>query len=280
VVKRRVVVRSFTSMARHHLSQLGEGASFGEQLPRAEDETATLVDIEDPLRGPVFGDMVHKVFENIDFAEVGRAGSAAELCLPGAHARKCLDQAIQPDLGQLRTRTPFDQLMEAARRQIALLVWQTLKTPLAALGGPLCDVRDGDRLHEVEFLFPERPGEPVPANKHFEEGFVTGYMDLLLRRDERYFLLDWKTNLLPGYTREQIDRNMAESDYHRQYRLYLNAARRWLERRLGPSFDWAKGFGGVYYLYVRGMNGRDESTGVFFHCPTDRDLDLTLALRE
>ena len=37
-------------------------------------------------------------------------------------------------------------------------------------------------------------------------------------------------------------------------------------------------FGGVYYLYVRGLNGRDESTGVYFHRPTEQDLDLRYVL--
>ena len=43
--------------------------------------------------------------------------------------------------------------------------------------------------------------------------------------------------------------------------------------------SFLKQFGGVYYLYVRGLNGRDESTGVFFHRPTEQDLDLSFVLK-
>ncbi len=279
LANRRIVVRSFSSMARHHLSQVGEGASFGEQAPPAEDEAAAPVDGDDPLRGPVFGDMVHNVVESIDFAEVARAAGPDDLCRPGTHARKCLDKMIHADIAELRTRVPLDQLEEAARRQIAQLVWHTLRTPLRELGGPLCDILPRDRLHEVEFLFPERSGAPVKADQRREEGFVTGFMDLLLRKGDRFFLLDWKTNLLPGYTREHLERSMAESDYHRQYRLYLHAARRWLERMHGAKFSFEKKLGGVYYLYVRGMNGRDETTGVFFQQPTEKDLDLTAMMK-
>jgi exodeoxyribonuclease V beta subunit len=67
---------------------------------------------------------------------------------------------------------------------------------------------------------------------------------------------------------------MADSDYHRQYRLYLHAIERWLRRMHGKVFDFEKCFGGVYYLYLRGMNGRDETTGVYFHAPTKKDLVL------
>ena len=57
---------------------------------------------------------------------------------------------------------------------------------------------------------------------------------------------------------------MAESDYHRQYRLYLHAARRWFERVQGPTFAFLEKFGGVYYLYVRpGMNGREMKRPAF-----------------
>jgi hypothetical protein len=53
---------------------------------------------------------------------------------------------------------------------------------------------------------------------------------------------------------------MTESDYHRQYELYLRALDRWLKRLPGKP----PAIGGVYYLFVRGMNGIDDTHGVFF----------------
>ena len=106
-----------------------------------------------------------------------------------------------------------------------------------------------------------------------------GFMDLVLRRAGRYYLLDWKTNDLHGdYSSNALKRQMQESDYERQYRLYAVGLRRWLAKRL-PAFDFDRHFGGVYYLFVRGMNGRDESAGVFFYKPTLAELDLPSILR-
>lgn len=263
VGRRRIVTRSFSSMAKHHLSDIGAGSSFGEQTPRPEDETAVPGEQDDPLRGPVFGDMVHKVLEGIDFAEVGRAASPAALCQVGTHARKLLDEHIRDNIALLRSRTPLDSLQDACRQRIATYVWQALTTPLGAIGVPLCKIPREDRRAEIEFLYPEH------NDARLEERFVTGFMDLLFRAGGKYYLLDWKTNLLPAYTRTHLEQSMNDSDYHRQYRLYLQAIRRWLGSR--GEFD------GVYYLYVRGMNGRDESAGVFFHRPVAADLDLTLA---
>src|SRR5205085_11710913 len=129
-------------------------------------------------------------------------------------------------------------------------------------------------IHELEFQFPESPGE----RSWREEGFVTGFMDLVFRRAGRYFLVDFKTNLLPGYTPEHLARCMDEADYHRQYRLYLHALERWLARVHGKGFAFLKHFGGVYYLFVRGLNGQDESGGVFYHRPTKDDLELERAM--
>ena len=60
---------------------------------------------------------------------------------------------------------------------------------MTEVGGPLWGIPPQDRRHEVEFLFPERPNEAETAA---EEGFVTGYMDLLFRKNDKYYLVDWK----------------------------------------------------------------------------------------
>ncbi len=272
--KRRIVVRSFSSMTRHHLSQVGEGESFGAALPRGDEDAAPLAERDDPLRGPVFGDMVHNVLERIDFAEVARTEQPDELIVAGARARTLMDAEIRANVGKLRTRTPREKLEDACRTQIAALVWHSLRTPLACVGSPLCAIPTRDRLHEIEFQYPEHAGAAVASDVRAEDGFITGFMDLLFRARERYYLVDFKTNLLAAYGPAQIERSMDESDYHRQYQLYLQAVLRWLRRVHGPQFAFEKHFGGVYYLYVRGMNGRDETTGVFFHAPTKQDLDL------
>jgi exodeoxyribonuclease V beta subunit len=264
-------------VAKHHLSQVGSGSSFGARAlgeSPAEDEVETPLDREDPLRGPVFGEMVHRVLEEIDFAEVKRAACPDDLTQPGSHARRLIDMKMSAGIPLLKTRTPIDLLDKACRQQIAGLVWHALRTPLSELGGPLCEIEQSNRLAEIEFTFPEHPGAAVPADQCAEDGFVTGFMDLLIRKGDKYFLVDWKTNLLPGYDYDQLERSMTDADYHRQYRLYVHAIRRWLHRITGSEFSYGTHFGGVYYLYVRGLNGRDESAGVYFHRPSEAELNL------
>jgi exodeoxyribonuclease V beta subunit len=270
---RRIVVRSFSSMSRHHVAQVGQGPSYGQRMRIARDESAGALEPEDPLRGPVFGDIVHKVLESIDFAEVGQCTQPAELLLDSAPARRLIDQEVRANIANLRGKGR-DELEPIARAQIAQLVWTALHTPLAEAGVPLVQVPRADRIHELEFQLPERPGE-----SRREEAFVMGYMDLVFRRGGRYFLVDFKTNLLAGYSPEHLARCMDDADYHRQYRIYLHALYRWLTRVHGPAVPCLERLGGVYYLFVRGLTGRDESAGVFFHRPTAEDIDLVRALQ-
>jgi exodeoxyribonuclease V beta subunit len=53
--------------------------------------------------------------------------------------------------------------------------------------------------------------------------------------------------------------------YDLQYMLYSIALHRFLQNRL-PDYNYEMHFGGVYYLYLRGMR-IESKTGVFFTVP-------------
>ena len=58
---------------------------------------------------------------------------------------------------------------------------------------------------------------------------------------------------------------MAESHYYLQYHLYTLAVDRFLSR-VEPGYDYERDFGGVLYLFVKGMKP-GHATGVFFEKP-------------
>jgi exodeoxyribonuclease V beta subunit len=269
--KRQLVVRSFSSLHR-----AAPRIHFAEETARAEDEGPDLP--EDPFRGTVFGEIVHEALERIDFAAVGAAADCSVLLEQGTPLRAALDAPIARHLPKMRSRVPLEQFRDACLAKVADLVWRALRTPLVPLGCPLSDVPRSQRIHELEFLFPQRLGETAPAEVRLEEGFLTGFMDLVFRKDGFYYLLDWKTNFLDAYDEPGVARAMEAGDYERQYRLYLHALGRWLGRRHGPDFDFLKRFGGVYYLFLRGMTGTEGRAGIFFHRPAAEDLNLSLVL--
>ncbi len=94
-------------------------------------------------------------------------------------------------------------------------------------------------------------------------GYLTGSVDVVLRVDARYLVVDYKTNWLgppdialtaANYRPEALVAAMQHSSYPLQALLYAVVLHRFLRWRL-PGYDPAQHFGGVLYLYVRGMCG-------------------------
>ncbi len=101
------------------------------------------------------------------------------------------------------------------------------------------------------------------------KGMMNGFIDCFFEFEGRYFILDWKSNYLGNtlehYQNENLIQAMNESNYHLQYLIYTLAIHRYLEKYI-PNYDYETHFGGVLYLFVRGIR-EDQSTGIFFTKP-------------
>ena len=61
---------------------------------------------------------------------------------------------------------------------------------------------------------------------------------------------------------------MAHSEYDLQALIYTLALHRWLRFRLGDAYDYARDFGGVRYLFCRGLDaGNDDARGIHAWTP-------------
>jgi exodeoxyribonuclease V beta subunit len=92
-------------------------------------------------------------------------------------------------------------------------------------------------------------------------GYLSGSIDAVLRLpDQRYLVVDYKTNYLGDNAADYGPARMAEamlhSDYPLQALLYTVVLHRFLRWRV-PGYDPALHLGGVLYLFVRGMCGAD-----------------------
>jgi len=95
------------------------------------------------------------------------------------------------------------------------------------------------------------------------EGLMTGLIDLTYHHDGRWYVLDYKSNRLPGYDDAALAQAMAHSEYDLQALIYTVALHRWLRFRLGDAYDYERDFGGVRYLFCRGLDaGREASPGI------------------
>ena len=80
------------------------------------------------------------------------------------------------------------------------------------------------------------------------------------------------------YNLERMEKAMTGSNYHLQYMIYTVAAVCWLKTRI-PDFDYEKHFGGVIYLFLRGIR-QGLDTGIYTSRPQQKTIeDLDMALR-
>ncbi|MEZ4233653.1 MAG: exodeoxyribonuclease V subunit beta [Polyangiaceae bacterium] len=109
-------------------------------------------------------------------------------------------------------------------------------------------------------------------------GFLKGYVDLIFRSPNptsdgtrRFYLVDYKTNFLGDspafYNGRRLQEAMSHGHYYLQYHLYTLALHRYLASRM-PGYRYEKDFGGVLYLFLRGMAPElGNASGVFFEKP-------------
>jgi exodeoxyribonuclease V beta subunit len=108
---------------------------------------------------------------------------------------------------------------------------------------------------------------------------------MVFRHEGRYYLVDWKSNWLgnnpANYEPGALDAVMRHSYYFLQYHLYTVATDLFLRRRV-PGYEYDRHFGGVFYIFLRGVDPARPGHGVFHDRPSAalvRDLRETLTGR-
>ncbi len=112
---------------------------------------------------------------------------------------------------------------------------------------------------------------PVALSPDRLQGLMKGYIDLIFRSGEQYYILDYKSNYLGpdfySYTPDRLQEAMQEHRYDLQYLIYTVALHRYLKVRLA-RYDYDRHFGGVYYLFLRGLHpDRGPASGVWYTRP-------------
>ncbi|KZS56799.1 exodeoxyribonuclease V subunit beta [Mycobacterium ostraviense] len=229
--------------------------------------------------GAAFGSLVHAVLETADPQAVDLAGELEE---------------------QLRRHAPWWPVdADAAELATALVPMHDSPLGPLAGDLTLRDIGVRDRLRELDFEIPLaggdlRAGAPRVSRVSLSDvgellrvhltrsdpfwsyadrltspglgdqslrGYLSGSIDVVLRLpQQRYLVVDYKTNQLGGtaadYGFARLTEAMLHSDYPLQALLYVVVLHRFLRWRQ-PGYDPRRHLGGVLYLFVRGMCGVD-----------------------
>lgn len=233
----------------------------GEDLQEDDSET-TLTPHHFP-RGAVPGTFLHELFESLDF--------------PQPPTAEKLEQHLQQNGYPLHWQPMLSDWIA-----------RVVSTPLNAQGIKLAEVQTSDCLVEMGFYLPidglltadaldsvirqDALSSNAPSLEFRQvQGMLKGFIDLVFRWQGKYYLLDYKSNWLgdsrEAYTPEAMKQAMIDHRYDLQYQLYSLALHRYLKHRLA-DYDYDHHFGGVFYLFLRGLDGSSPDNGVFHTRPT------------
>ncbi|WP_118842800.1 exodeoxyribonuclease V subunit beta [Haemophilus haemolyticus] len=255
----------FTESARKKHAVFDDAKDYDSQNS-IEMSTALLNESESSIldlpRGKQVGTALHRHFENCYFSDLANTEEIDKL-----------RQSLQLD-------ETFTEPLQNWLQQIS-------HTPLSnEIGIALADLANKDCIKEMPFYLAIRehfdveafnralkahhhlPSEPL----QFEQiqGMVRGSIDLVFRHNGKYYLVDYKSNFLGStladYNQEALKKEMLHSHYDWQYLIYTLALHRYLQSVV-PHYDYARDFGGVFYLFLRGMNGEPQSC-VFYDRPS------------
>jgi len=220
-------------------------------------------------KGTQAGDFLHDIFEKIDFSDTA---------------------TWEPVVRQMIRRYQILTDDEAFLSQCMQLIDTVVNTSLDTGSGllQLKQIGNDQRLSEFEFdiplsrfstaAIPDVVDGDIPLGKRdipSITGILNGKIDLAFQHDGKFYILDWKSNYLGNHTgaydKTHLCHAMQENHYYLQYYVYGLAFRRYLLHRI-PSFDFDTQFGGVFYLFFRGMR-TDAQTGVYFHKPSPSVLE-------
>ena len=238
----------------------------------ATDVAAKPADTETEIATGIFvlpagartGDCLHQILEQFDFANDDKA-------LATALAKQQLEAF---------------GLAEARHVEAVAAMLERLRHAPLALDDPaftLAHIRPAQRLSEMEFHFPvgQLDGESlanlIRDQKNSSpkalpaEGFLKGFIDLIFEFDGRFYIVDWKSNSLghrvEDYNVAAMQREITERGYDLQYHLYTVALDKFLRTRLA-GYDYEKHFGGVRYIFLRGVTPEKPELGIFHARPT------------
>ncbi|QJR82337.1 exodeoxyribonuclease V subunit beta [Alteromonas pelagimontana] len=226
-------------------------------------------------KGAGAGNLLHDLLEVVNFNSADWASSASEV---------------------------ISRFHLAADKHDALFNWlnEVLAMPLhLPHSSPVClkDLAETSILREAKFYFPvknarwqgisqvlmahrqsfsqEQLLSPPSLDRQSLEGMMHGFIDLIFEHEGKFFVADYKSTYLgdriEDYHFAALLQNNQQHLYDVQYLIYCLALHRYLQKMI-PDYDADVHFGGVFYLYLRGMHAENTRQEGVFYTPVTASL--------
>lgn len=255
----------------------------------AEQIAKTTMDLPEVFtlpHGDLFGTACHTILEKLDFQNPGNLDFLVQRYLSVVNIGEQAGIASRMFRNVINSPIPFGDGSDFTLAEISLsnrvsemdFDFKLNKKFDPARIGSVLNHYYGSRLEQeaLEGLFAlhDLPGK---------ETFYTGSADLVFRHKGKYFIVDWKTDILEKkmehFQPEHLFGEMWNKFYLYQSLLYSSALLRFLALRLGksPEEAYREDYGGVRYLFLRGMDPAAPGRGVYADRP---DFELICKIAE
>ncbi|MCK5541128.1 MAG: exodeoxyribonuclease V subunit beta [Desulfobacterales bacterium] len=268
-------IASFSSLISNIDYKFSANTEIGKNL-----SSKTEITLKDFPAGAGSGEFFHSLFEDLDFGD----------------NKENITNLVKSKL------EGFGYKSELWSKTINKSVDQILSTKLSKENNAfvLRNIKSKKRLNELEFFFPiksvnnkelyntfknsmKHPTASEYADKLLEldfnsvSGFMKGFVDLVFEFDDKWYIVDYKSNFLgksyDDYSCGAMNDAMMEHHYFLQYHIYVVALHKYLKFRQ-KNYDYNSHFGGVFYLFIRGMQPESDTksklsatTGIFYDVP-------------
>ena len=262
---------ALSALSQHDSPEWPEDKAREPRVLAAEPETTLINTALSLPRGAVTGNVVHELLENCSFSDLATGKGLS--------------------VQQERVCRRYGLTLEQPEQLVALLQ-AVVTTPLSEHDSSFClmNVDANKCLKEMPFYLAMQTMDASQINVILQDtaiyqcldsklmcGYLTGFIDLICEYQGRYYLMDYKSTSLSDYQPEQLIDAMYSHNYGLQYWLYTVVLHRYLQQRLA-NYDYDSHFGGVRYLFVRGMCPELAMSGVYQDRPELTKLNALAAL--
>ncbi|MEN9595281.1 MAG: hypothetical protein RLY23_1764, partial [Actinomycetota bacterium] len=236
--------------------------------------------------GTGFGDAVHRILEEADFAllrpaEDDTAAKASLIETVMVHKyrlspsdkpetlRDCLLDAVRTPLDAgFNNRSIAEVIADGSLRELDFSFNLGSSPGVTTAGGSADLALIATLSNQLAADDPFRSYfariGPGMLSADVVSGYLSGSIDLVVRAPndsgvQRYFVVDYKTNRQRQghYDPAAVRGLMEHGNYPLQAAIYLVALQRYLRLRIGDSYDPALHLGGASYWFMRGLLGAD-----------------------
>ncbi len=271
-------ISSFSGLLRQSQSLAQQGAEDERHGPEIE-ASESIDELPQLPSGSAFGNAMHDVLEMLQDAQWRHIDT-----LEAERLQPLLESALRHYGVALPQE---DDARATLIQRLFRMIQATLCSPIQGLG-PLKDLPAPARRAEMEFHFrlgTTRMSAVLSVLRRYGyalnlsdthagivlNGLMHGFIDLLVEKDQCFYVIDYKTNWLGNrhsdYATPALQGAMHQHHYDLQYLIYLTALHRYLAGRL-PDYNIETQLGGARYLFLRGMDVQRPGQGVFCDRPS------------